>query len=92
MSLSPPPSGLEQELAAQARVDEIFLAARQRGAVADLSYANPYDGPSESAVQMLAAAAASTRPLALQYTPYGGRAPARRAAAADLSKIGRAHV
>ncbi len=87
MSLSPPPSGLEQELAAQARVDEIFLAARQRGAVADLSYANPYDGPSSEAVHMLAAAAASTRSLALQYTPYGGRAPARRAAANDLSIV-----
>lgn len=85
--LGPPPSGLEQELAAQARVDEIFLAARQRGPVADLSYANPYDGPSSNAVEMLAAAAASNRPLSLQYTPYGGRAPARRAAAADLSIV-----
>ena len=79
---------LRRYLGVQARVDAIFDRARKRHPrLADLAYANPYDGPTAATREALRVALDLEHPLHLQYTPYGGRAPARRAAALRLREI-----
>ena len=52
--------------------------------LADLSYANPYDGPQAAARAAIRAALNDERSLDLQYTPFGGQTLARRAVADHL--------
>jgi aspartate aminotransferase len=68
---------------------ERFEAIRRRvarlgGRLCDLSYANPYEGAREQARAALSDTLAEERTLDLQYTPFGGQALARRAAADAL--------
>lgn len=80
---------LRSLLAVQERLDAIFGAARQGHGhrLCDLSYANPYDGPDPEVRAIMRAVLDSDQPLQLQYTPYGGRPPARRAAARQLADV-----
>ena len=59
-------------------------AARLGDRLADLSYANPYEGVVQSARGALRDALDDERPLDLQYAPFGGQTLARRAAADAL--------
>ena len=80
-------SCLDVYLAAQQRFDRLRAdAARQAGtALADLAYANAYDGPPPEVLDALRDCLSSERSLALQYTPYGGSTITRRLVATDLS-------
>jgi aspartate aminotransferase len=61
--------------------------------LADLSYANPYDGPQAAARATIRAALDEERSLDLQYTPFGGQTLARRAVADHLRLMtGRPYV
>lgn len=73
----------------QDRVDAMFAEARRAHAhrLCDLAYANSYDGPDPEVRALLRDALDADHPLQLQYTPYGGRPPARRAAAAQLAAV-----
>lgn len=53
--------------------------------LADLSFANAFDGPTEAVREVLQTAAANPRPNALQYTPYGGATVPRRLVAKQLA-------
>jgi aspartate aminotransferase len=78
---------LEQLLAVQERVDALRdEATRRAGAgLADLAYANSYDGAPAEVLEVLRGALAPARPLDLQYTPYGGGTVARRLVAESLT-------
>lgn len=78
---------LEPLLQPQERLDRLFAVAFRRFGprLVDLSYANPYDGPSAEVLDVLRRVAADRTGLSLQYTPYGGRPATRRAVAASLS-------
>jgi aspartate aminotransferase len=80
---------LRSLLEVQERLDEIFTAARRLHGhrLSDLSYANPYDGPDAEVRAIMRAVLDADHPLQLQYTPYGGRPPARRAAARQLAAV-----
>ena len=80
---------LRSLLEVQERLDDIFGAARRNHGhrLCDLSYANPYDGPDPEVRAILRAVLDADHPLQLQYTPYGGRPPARRAAARQLAAV-----
>jgi aspartate aminotransferase len=80
---------LRSLLEVQDRLDVILGAARRRHGhrLCDLSYANPYDGPDPEVRAIMRAVLDTNQPLQLQYTPYGGWPPARRAAALQLAAI-----
>ncbi|MGH2960825.1 MAG: aminotransferase class I/II-fold pyridoxal phosphate-dependent enzyme [Solirubrobacterales bacterium] len=68
---------------------ERFEAIRRRAVrlgdrLADLSYANPYEGVPNPARAVLREALADERQLDLQYAPFGGQTLARRAVADAL--------
>lgn len=71
-----------QERFDKLRADAVFRAGKN---LADLAYANAYDGASAAVRSVLAEALAGERTLDLQYTPYGGATLTRRAVAEDLS-------
>lgn len=80
---------IPQDVAALLEPLERFEAIRGRVArlgdrLCDLSYANPYEGAQEGAREALKEALEDERRLDLQYAPFGGQAPARRAAADAL--------
>lgn len=69
---------------------ERFEAIRQRAArlgdrLADLAYANPYEGIQQTARMAIRRALDDDRPLALQYSPFGGQTLIRRAVADSLA-------
>lgn len=69
---------------------EAFEAIRRRAVrlgarVCDLSYANPFDGVTPRAREVLRRVLEEERTLDLQYTPFGGWTPARRAVADALA-------
>lgn len=80
---------LRSLLEIQERLDVLFGAARRRHGhrLCDLSYANPYDAPDPEVRAIMRAVLDANLPLQFQYTPYGGRPPARRAAAQQLAAI-----
>lgn len=55
----------------------------------DLAYANPYDRTDPEVLGAIRDALDESRPLALQYTPYGGATIPRRLVAGDLSRMHR---
>lgn len=59
-------------------------ASRLGSRVADLSYANPYDGIQERARAILRETLDEERLLDLQYSPFGGKTLVRRAVADSL--------
>jgi aspartate aminotransferase len=59
-------------------------AARLGGRLADLSYANPYEGVHESVRSVLKETLEDERLLDLQYSPFGGETLIRRAVADAL--------
>jgi aspartate aminotransferase len=70
---------------------ERFETIRRRTArlgdrVADLSYANPYEGVQEPVRAALRRALEDERALALQYSPFGGQTLIRRAVADALAQ------
>jgi aspartate aminotransferase len=70
---------------------ERFEAIRRRAArlgsrLADLSYANPYEGPQTSAREAIRRTLDDERDLDLQYAPFGGQTLSRRAAADALAE------
>ena len=71
----------------QERIDAVHTQARMTNPkrIADLGYANPYDGPDEVVLQAISAALAEERSLGMQYTPYGGLTVTRRRVARMLS-------
>jgi aspartate aminotransferase len=79
---------LEPLLETQERLDRLIASTFGRFGprIVDLSYANPYDGPSEEVLAILRRVTADCRGLSLQYTPIAGRTPARRAIAARLAR------
>ena len=78
---------LEPLLAPQERLDRLIASTFRRFGprIVDLSYANPYDGPTEEVLSVLRRVAAECRGLSLQYTPTAGRTATRRAVAARLA-------
>jgi aspartate aminotransferase len=81
---------LAPELEALLEPLERFESIRRRAArlgnrVADLSYANPYDGPRKMARTAIAETLAEERQLDLQYSPFGGQTLSRRAVADSLN-------
>ena len=78
---------IDRWLAPQERFDA--LRARIGPApLADLAYANAWDGPTNAFAEAIEEALSSGGALDLQYTPYGGARVARRVAADDLSVVG----
>jgi aspartate aminotransferase len=77
---------LEPLLQPQERLDRLIAAAFRRFGprLVDLSYANPYAGPTPEVLAVLRRVAAERSGLSLQYTPYGGRTTTRCAVAARL--------
>jgi aspartate aminotransferase len=59
-------------------------SARLGSRIADLSYANPYSGIQDQAKAILRETLDEERLLDLQYSPFGGKTPARRAVADSL--------
>jgi aspartate aminotransferase len=83
---------IPSELAGLAAPLERFEALRRRVValgprLCDLSYANPYDGAQERAVEAIRQALDDDRLLGLQYSPFGGQTLVRRAAASALSRV-----
>ena len=78
---------LRRLLQPQERLDALRSAAFKRFGprVADLSYANPHDGPPAPVIAALKRVAGECGALSLQYSPYGGLTPTRRAVAAGLT-------
>jgi aspartate aminotransferase len=78
---------LQELLAAQERVDALRDEAMRRSgaALADLAYANSYDGAPAEVLDVLRQALDPERPLDFQYTPYGGGTIPRRLVAESLS-------
>jgi aspartate aminotransferase len=79
-------SDLQPLLAIQRDLDqERATALRSHGkSLADLAYANAYDGPHPEAVAVIRKALDATGSLDFQYTPYGGGTIARRLVAESL--------
>ena len=79
------PSELEILLAPLERFEGIRREAARLGSrLADLSYANPYEGVHESVRTVLKETLAEERLLDLQYSPFGGQTLVRRAIADSL--------
>jgi aspartate aminotransferase len=80
------PRELEQLLEPLERFEQIRRRAVRFGdRLADLSYANAYEGPPQAVRSALQATLADARPLDLQYAPFGGATLSRRAVADRLS-------
>ena len=81
-------ASLSPLLEPQERLDRLFARAFRRFGprLADLSYANPYDGPPAQVLHVLQRVTRECTGLSLQYTPYGGRVATRRAIAAALAR------
>jgi len=79
-------TALESLLLPQERLDRLIAATFRRFGprLVDLSYANPYEGPSPEVLAVLKRVAAESRGLSLQYTPCGGRTAIRCAVAGRL--------
>ena len=79
---------LQPLLDPQERLDRLIASTFRRFGprVADLSYANPCDGPNEQVLSILARVTAESKGLSLQYTPIAGRTAARRAVADRLTR------
>jgi aspartate aminotransferase len=76
---------LEQLLEPLERFEQIRRGVARLGdRLADLSYANPYEGVQESARDALRETLAEERALDLQYAPFGGQTLSRRAVADAL--------
>jgi aspartate aminotransferase len=76
------PSDLQELLEPLERFESIRRRATRLGPrLCDLSYANPYGGVEESARAVLREVLEDDRPLAFQYSPFGGSTFARRAVA-----------
>ncbi|MEL7371726.1 MAG: aminotransferase class I/II-fold pyridoxal phosphate-dependent enzyme, partial [Myxococcota bacterium] len=82
------PEALAALIAQQARFDQLrhHTNLRTNGRVADLAYANAYDGPPPAVIDALRTVIDDPRALNLQYTPYGGATKVRRLVARNLSK------
>jgi aspartate aminotransferase len=79
------PAELEALLEPLERFERIRMkAARLGGRLADLSYANPYEGVHEPVRAVLKETLESERLLDLQYSPFGGQTLVRRAVADSL--------
>lgn len=81
---------IPQPLAGLLEPLEAFETIRRRairlgGKVCDLSYANPFEGVTARAREVLRRVLEDERALDLQYTPFGGWTPARRAVADALT-------
>jgi aspartate aminotransferase len=80
------PADLSALLEPLERFEEIRQrAARLGDRLADLAYANPYEGIQEPVRAVLRHALEDDRPLALQYSPFGGQTLVRRAVADALA-------
>jgi aspartate aminotransferase len=80
------PADLSALLEPLERFEEIrYRAARLGDRLADLAYANPYEGIQEPVRAALRRALEDDRPLALQYSPFGGQTLVRRAVADALA-------
>jgi aspartate aminotransferase len=78
---------LEQLLEPLERFETIRRGVARLGdRLADLSYANPYEGVQESARAALRETLAEERALDLQYSPFGGQTLSRRAVADALTE------
>lgn len=73
----------------QERFDEIVSRAFRRFGprLADLSYANAYDGPSDLVLNAIRRALEEATDLDFQYTPYGGKTTTRRLIASQLCRL-----
>src|SRR5438093_1321839 len=82
-----PVSDLQAVIEPQERLDRLISVSFRRfgRSLVDLSYANPYDPPSERVLGALGAAVGESRERAFQYTPYGGNPVTRRVVAASLT-------
>jgi aspartate aminotransferase len=79
------PPDIEELLAPLERFESIRGRAMRLGSrLADLSYANPYEGVQEASKAAIQEALLEDRLLALQYSPFGGYVPVRRAVADAL--------
>jgi aspartate aminotransferase len=79
------PHELESLLEPLERFEAIRRTAVRHGdRLADLSYANPYEGARRGVREALRAALDDERALDLQYTPFGGAVLSRRAVADSL--------
>ena len=80
---------LERWMAPQERFEAIRTAAYRRAGtrLADLAYANPWDGPPPAAIDAIRSALEpdARGALDLQYTPYGGHTVPRRLVAQSLA-------
>ena len=85
MTLAP---ALESLLAPQRRFDALRARTLMRAGtrLADLGYANAFDGPAPEVVTAIRRALDGAGELRLQYTPYGGTTTARRLVAEQLTK------
>jgi aspartate aminotransferase len=80
------PADLSVLLEPLERFEEIrHRAARLGDRLADLAYANPYEGIQDPVRAALRRALEDDRPLALQYSPFGGQTLVRRAVADALA-------
>ena len=82
---------LEPLLETQERLDALIASTFRRFGprIVDLSYANPYDGPSEEVVSILSRVTADCRGLSLQYTPIAARMASKSSRLSGLSATGR---
>jgi aspartate aminotransferase len=79
------PAELEALLEPLERFERIRMkASRLGGRLADLSYANPYEGVHEPVRAVLKETLEDERLLDLQYSPFGGQTLVRRAVADSL--------
>jgi aspartate aminotransferase len=87
-ALRPLSAELDRLLSLQERFEDMRRSAllRKGGALCDLAYANPYDGPDPVVIAAIRDALDSERALDLQYTPYGGATITRRLIAQQLSE------
>lgn len=83
------PPDIERLISLQERFEDLRAAATLRAGarLADLAYANPYDGAPPPVIDAIRRALEQERTLDLQYTPYGGSTVTRRLIAHKLSRI-----
>jgi len=79
----------DRYLKAQERFDDIAARAFRRFGprLADLSYANAYDGPDDRVLSAIRRALDEAKDLDFQYTPYGGKTTTRRLIASQLGQL-----
>ncbi len=80
-------SAIHRWLEPQERFDALRARLGPRS-LADLAYANAWDGPAARFTKAMEQTLAEAGALDLQYTPYGGTRVARRVVADDLSVVG----